>query len=61
MKENNIEEPSLTTPKEISDLLIEITGVNIFEKTRARNVIELRAFFLFLIKRKILFRSDRYF
>ena len=52
MKENNIEEPSLTTPKEISDLLIEITGVNIFEKTRARNVIELRAFFCFLLKEK---------
>jgi len=52
MEQNNIEELSLTTPKEISNLLIEITGVDIFEKTRVRNVIELRAFFCYLLKEK---------
>jgi hypothetical protein len=52
MEENKIEIPVLKTPKEISDLLITITGVDIFEKTRVRNVIEHRAFFCYLLKDK---------
>ena len=52
MEKNNIEVPILKTPKEISDLLISITGVNIFEKTRVRNIIEHRAFFCHLLKNK---------
>ena len=52
MEKNKIEVPILKTPKEISDLLIEISGVNIFEKTRVRNVIEHRAFFCHLLKNK---------
>jgi len=52
MKENKIDVPVLKTPKEISDLLIEISGVDIFQKTRVRNVIEHRAFFCYLLKEK---------
>ena len=44
MEKNKIDVPVLKTPREISDLLISITKVNIFEKTRVRNVIEHRAF-----------------
>ena len=43
----------LQTPKEISDLLIKTTGVNIFEKTRVRKVIEHRAFFCYLLREKM--------
>lgn len=49
---NAIQIPILKTPREISDLLISITKVNIFEKTRVRNVIEHRAFFCYLLKEK---------
>ncbi len=49
---DKLEEIELTSPKEISDLLIEITGVDIFEKTRVRTVIEHRAFFCYLLKEK---------
>ena len=52
MKENNIQVPTLKTPKEISDLLIDISGVDIFEKTRTRNIVEHRAFFCYLLKEK---------
>ena len=52
MKENKIDVPVLKTPKEISNLLIEISGVDIFQKTRVRNVIEHRAFFCYLLKEK---------
>lgn len=52
MEKNKIDVPVLKTPKEISDLLIQISGVNIFEKTRVRNVIEHRAFFCYLLKTK---------
>ena len=52
MEENKIDIPVLKTPKEISDLLITITGVDIFEKTRVRNIIEHRAFFCYLLKDK---------
>ena len=52
MEENKIEVPVLKTPKEISDLLITISGIDIFEKTRVRNVIEHRAFFCYLLKEK---------
>lgn len=43
----------LQTPQEISDLLIHTTGINIFEKTRIRNVIEHRAFFCYLLRSKL--------
>ena len=43
----------LQTPQEISDLLIHTTGVNIFEKTRVRKVIEHRAFFCYLLRSKL--------
>mgnify|MGYP003145472167 CR=1 FL=1 len=52
MEENKIDVPVLKTPKEVSDLLISITKVNIFEKTRVRNVIEHRAFLCYLLKDK---------
>lgn len=52
MKENKIDVPVLKTPKEISDLLIEITGVDIFKKTRVRNIVEHRAFFCYLLNEK---------
>ena len=52
MEKNKIDVPVLKTPKEISDLLIQISGVNIFQKTRVRNVIEHRAFFCYLLKTK---------
>ena len=52
MEKNKIEIPILKTPKQISDLLISLTGVEIFEKTRVRNVIEHRAFFCYLLKDK---------
>ena len=52
MEKNKIDIPILKTPKEISDLLISITGVDIFEKTRARNIVEHRAFFCHLLKNK---------
>ena len=52
MEKNKIDVPVLKTPREISDLLISITKVNIFEKTRVRNVIEHRAFFCYLLKEK---------
>ena len=52
MEKNKIDVPVLKTPKEVSDLLISITKVNIFEKTRVRNVIEHRAFLCYLLKDK---------
>ena len=52
MEENKIEKITLTTPDQISSLLIELTGVDIFEKTRVQDVIELRAFFCYLLKDK---------
>jgi len=52
MEKNKIEVPILKTPKEISDLLISITGVDIFKKTRVRNTIEHRAFFCYLLNDK---------
>lgn len=48
MEKNKIEVPLLKTPKEISDLLIEISGVDIFKKSRVRNIVEHRAFLLFI-------------
>jgi len=52
MEENEIEVSVLKTPKEISDLLIQISGIDIFQKTRERNVVEHRAFFCYLLKEK---------
>ena len=52
MEENKIEKAIITNPEEISSLLIEITNINIFEKTRVRNIIEHRAFFCYLLKKK---------
>tara|TARA_R110002167_G_scaffold5192_7_gene24303 strand:+ start:189 stop:800 length:612 start_codon:yes stop_codon:yes gene_type:complete len=49
---DKIKIPILKSPKEISDLLISLTGVDIFEKTRVRHVIEHRAFFCYLLKEK---------
>ena len=52
MEKNKIDVPLLKTPKEISDLLIEITGVDIFKKSRVRNIVEHRAFFCYLLNEK---------
>ncbi|WP_341216122.1 hypothetical protein [uncultured Wocania sp.] len=52
MEKNKIEVPLLKTPKEISDLLIEISGVDIFKKSRVRNIVEHRAFFCYLLNEK---------
>lgn len=52
MEKNKIEVPLLKTPKQISDLLIEISGVDIFQKSRVRNIVEHRAFFCYLLNEK---------
>ena len=52
MEKNKVEVPVLKTPKQISDLLIEISGVDIFQKTRVRNIVEHRAFFCYLLNEK---------
>lgn len=52
MEKNKVEVPVLKTPKQISDLLIEISGVDIFQKSRVRNIVEHRAFFCYLLNEK---------
>ena len=44
------------TPIEIADKLIELSGVNVFEQSRVRDVIEMRGLLCYLLREKRLMR-----